>query len=67
MILISKQESQHIRKKYPNAEIVRTCIQKSKRHRYYLAERDKYLRLIRKTNRKAAEILEERHKQFAQN
>ena len=63
MILISKEESQRIRKKYPNAEIVRTCVQKSKRHKYYLAERDKYLRLIRKTNNKAADILEKRHKQ----
>lgn len=61
MILITKQESQRIREKYPKAEIVRTCIQKSKRHKYYLPEKDKYLRLIRKTNNQAAKILEERH------
>ena len=61
MILINKKEAFVIRGKYPSAEIIRTCVQKSKRHKYYLAERDKYLRLIAKNNREAASILEERN------
>ena len=65
MILISKQESQLVRARYPQAEIVRTRIQKSKRHKYYLPENDKYLRLIRRTNNQAAMILEERHNKMS--
>jgi hypothetical protein len=65
LILISKQESQLVRARYPQAEIVRTCIQKSKRHKYYLPENDKYLRLIRRTNNQAAMILEERHNKMS--
>ena len=56
MILITKQESEIVRKRYPKAEIVRTCIQKSKRHHYYLPEAEQYLRLITDTNAAAAEI-----------
>ena len=56
MILIDKPESQKIRAAFPHAEIVRTCVQKSKRHRYYLPEVEKYLRLIVDSNREAAEI-----------
>lgn len=63
MILITKQESEAIRKKYPRAEIVRTCIQKSKRHKYYCPERSCFLRLIKRTNENAAKILEERKSQ----
>ena len=60
MILITKQESEIVRKRYPKAEIVRTCIQKSKRHRYYLPERVCFLRLIKDSNANAARILEEK-------
>lgn len=59
MILITKQESETVRKHYPQAEIVRTCIQKSKRHKYYMPERFGYLRLIQNTNAEAARILAE--------
>ena len=61
MILITKQESQKIRERYPNVQIVRTCIQKSKRHKYYLQEKDRYLKLIKDTNGAARKILEERY------
>lgn len=63
MILITKQESEVIRKKYPKAEIIRTCIQKSKRHKYYLPERVNYLRLIKDTNAEAAKIFNEKKNQ----
>ncbi len=56
MIPITKPESERVRQAYPLAEIVRTCIQKSKRHHYYLPEVEKYLRLIVDTNRTAAAI-----------
>ena len=56
MIHITKAESMKIREAYPNATIVRTCIQKSKRHHYYLPEAEKYLRLIVDTNERAAAI-----------
>lgn len=56
MITITKSESERVRKVYPRAEIVRTCIQKSKRHHYYLSEEEKYIRLIVDTNRAAASI-----------
>lgn len=60
MILISKEEAVMVRKKYPNASIVRTCRQKSNRHKYYMPEKFVYLKIIRKTNRDAADILKER-------
>ena len=63
MILITKQEAEVVRLKYPDADIVRTCVHKSNRHRYYMPERLSFLRLIRKTNREAAKILDERNKQ----
>lgn len=56
MIPVTKEESMKVREAYPKAEIVRTCIQKSKRHRYYMAEIEKYLRLIEDTNMFAADI-----------
>lgn len=56
MILITKAESIRVREVYPRAEIARTCIQKSKRHRYYLPEVEKYLRLIVDSNSRAAEL-----------
>ena len=59
LILITKQESERVRKRYPQAEIVRTRIQKSRRHKYYMPERFGYLRLIQNTNTAAARILAE--------
>lgn len=56
MISITKAESGRVREVYPRAEIVRTCIQKSKRHRYYLPESERYLRVIADTNSAAASI-----------
>ena len=56
MIKITKSESEVVRATFPHAEIVRTCIQKSKRHHYYLPEVEQYLRLIANTNAAAAEI-----------
>jgi len=56
LISITKPESERVREVYPRAEIVRTCIQKSKRHHYYLPEEEKYLRLIIDTNDAASII-----------
>lgn len=56
LIAITKPESERVRKVFPRAEIVRTCIQKSKRHHYYLPEAEKYLRLIVDSNYAAASI-----------
>lgn len=56
MIPITKPESERIREAFPRAEIVRTCIQKSKRHHYYLPETEKYLRLIVDSNHAADAI-----------
>ena len=63
MILITKQEAEIVRKKFPGAEITRTCKQDSKRHRYYLPEKVAYLRLIQKYNEKAAAILKGKQNQ----
>lgn len=38
MISINKEEANAIREKFPNTHIVRTCKQKSSRHRYYCEE-----------------------------
>lgn len=59
LIKITKSESEIIRSVFPHAEIARTCIQKSKRHRYYLPEAEKYLRLIVDYNSEAAAICSE--------
>lgn len=56
MIPITKAESQKIRKVYPDAGITRTCVQKTKRHHYYLTEYEPYLRMIVDTNESASEI-----------
>lgn len=59
MIQITKLESEMIRNKYPNARIIRTCVQKSKRHRYYLPEQKRYLNILKNINREAAQFLRE--------
>lgn len=64
MILINKAEAEKIRERYPLVKMTRTCIQKSNRHRYYLPENDKYLRLIRDTNMFADRILKEKEKLY---
>lgn len=56
MIAITKSESMRVREVFPHVEIVRTCIQKSKRHHYYLPESERYLRVIADTNNAAALI-----------
>ena len=38
MVAINKDESMKIRKRFPNAHIVRTMKQKSKRHHYFVEE-----------------------------
>ena len=59
MIAITKSESERVREVFPHAEIGRTCIQKSKRHHYYLPETEKYLRLIVDSNHVAASICQQ--------
>lgn len=46
MIAISKIEKDEIKKRFPNAHIVRTMKQKSKRHRYYCEESRGVLRFL---------------------
>lgn len=46
MILISKEEKDAVRKKFPKACIVRTMRQRSKRHRYYCEEAPAIMRYI---------------------
>lgn len=62
MVTITKDEAMRVRKVYPEAEIRRTMKQKSKRHRYYLPELEKYLMVISDTNTEAAEVLRKRPK-----
>lgn len=38
MISINKQEKEAIKKRFPDAHVVRTMKQKSKRHHYYCEE-----------------------------
>lgn len=47
MILISREEKEVVLEKYPGAHIVRTCRQKSKRHRYYMVEDPGPMRVIK--------------------
>lgn len=46
MIAITKNEKLEINKKFPDAHIVRTMKQKSKRHRYYCEETERVLKFI---------------------
>ncbi len=64
MINITKEESEKIRKQYPNVEIYRTMKghQGKKRGKRYLPEIDCYLKLIADTNIEAQHILQEHHK-----
>lgn len=47
MILISREEKQAVLEKYPEVHIVRTCKQRSKRHRYYMVEDPGPMRVIK--------------------
>ena len=47
MIAINKAESEVIRERCPNAHIVRTEKQRSKRHHYYCEESRKVMEVIR--------------------
>lgn len=46
MIAINKAESEIIRKNFPNAHIVRTMKQKSKRHHYFCEESKAVMRFL---------------------
>ena len=48
MISITVDEKKKIREAYPNVHIVRTMKQRSKRHRYYMAEESGPMRMLRK-------------------
>ena len=53
LVLITKEEKEAIRAKFPHLDIVRTMRQRSKRGRYYMEEAPqamKYLRAIRNRN-----------------
>jgi hypothetical protein len=58
MIQISKAEKEIVNSQYPELKVVRTCRQKSNRHRYYLVEDERALRLIAPMNVCAAELVE---------
>ena len=46
MVLINKEEAAAMRKRFPDAHIVRTMKQKSKRGRYYCEEAPKMMRYL---------------------
>lgn len=48
MILISRDEKLAVQERFPNIHVVRTCKQKSKRHRYYMVEEPGAMRMIKK-------------------
>ena len=59
MIKINKEEAQIVREVFPDAELARTMKQDSKRHHYYLAEDERYCKLIAKTNTEAKRVVDE--------
>lgn len=52
MVLISKEEKEAIREKFPMTNIVRTMRQRSKRHRYYCEEAPQVMRYLNALRRK---------------
>lgn len=48
IIQVSKEEAQAIRENCKDPQIVRTCVQKSNRHRYYAVESREVKALLRK-------------------
>lgn len=57
MIRVTKEEARKLRELYPDYKVVRTMIQRSRRHIYYATERDDMMRSIAKTNDAAAAIV----------
>lgn len=51
MIMISLAEKEVIRERFPKVHIVRTMKQKSKRHRYYMAEEPGPMKLLKQLRR----------------
>ena len=47
MVIITKEEKDLIREKYPNVHIVRTMKHRSKRHRYYMEEKLEPMKMLR--------------------
>lgn len=46
MIIVTKEEKTAIKNKYPEAHIVRTMKQKSKRHRYFCEETNDVMKFL---------------------
>lgn len=57
MIRVTKEEARKLRELYPDYKVVRTMIQRSRRHIYYATEREDMMRSIAKTNDAAAAIV----------
>lgn len=57
MIRVTKEEARKLRELYPDHKVVRTMVQRSKRHIYYATEREDMMRSIAKTNDAAAAIV----------
>ena len=60
MILINKEESEQIRRKFPYAHIVRTMKQNSKRHRYYCEDSPRVMNYLNEL-RTDAEVYSSEH------
>lgn len=54
MILISKEEAEYLRHKFPNLNIVRTMKAHSQRHRYYAEESQKVLTALKNYDKEKA-------------
>ena len=54
MILISKEEAEYLRQKFPNLNIVRTMKAHSQRHRYYAEESQKVLTALKNYDKEKA-------------
>lgn len=47
MVIITKEEKNLIRERFPNVHIVRTMKNRSKRHRYYMEEKQEPMKMLR--------------------
>ena len=47
IIKVNKEEAAAIREKFPDVQIVRTCIHKSNQHTYYAVESRGVMQLVR--------------------
>lgn len=52
MVAITKEEKKKVLEKYPGTHIRRTAIQKSRRHRYYMEESRRAMRLLNEIRQK---------------